>query len=465
MSIIDWSVYIVYFIGLAVMIAITKRAKTMEDYAVGSRQIPGGIIFASLSATFIGPGYTMGLANNAAEKGYIWFIIFCAFSLQTILVGLFVAPRLRQYDKAYTLGNIMGYHYGKAVQFISGVITVILCTGVVGTITKASGDIISGFTGLPFIWAVVISASVVLLYSTVGGIKTVVMTDVLQFILLSICVPLILIMMFAKHGITEMIHTIPVTAKTLSGHFSPLALFSLFLAFFFGECLLPPYTNRALMANDKKSAKIGFLLTGGFSVSWFFICTSIGIFSMGVLPEGTENYYIGAIQTFLPAGLLGLVIASMISIIMSSQDSFLNAASVSFSGDVLTLFSPKFKEGKQALLYSRILNVIIGFFAVIFATKIPSIVEALLLCYTLWAPTIVFPLLIAVIKKDVHPIAGFGAIICGGMATGLWEWGLNSPYEIPSLIVGIIFNQFAYWSLHIIFRNRKLTGLFEPIHH
>ncbi|MFC1606845.1 sodium:solute symporter family protein [Candidatus Latescibacterota bacterium] len=463
MSILDWTVIVAYFIGLAIMVVLTRRAKTMEDYAVGSRQIPGSIIFATLSASFLGPGYVMGLANKAADKGYIWFCIFLAFSLQTILVGIFVAPKLRHFDKAYSLGSVMGYRYGKAVQLLSGILSVVLCAGVVGAISKASGDIISGFTGLPFIWAVIISIIVVLLYSTIGGIKTVIMTDVLQFILLSVCVPLILIIMLARHGITDTMSLIPDTTKTLTGHFPPITLFSLFLSFFLGEALLPPYASRALMAKRKSDAKMGFLLSGCFSIAWFFVCASIGILALGILPPGTENYYLGAMQTYLPIGVLGLAVAAMISIIMSSQDSFLNAASIAFSSDIAGVFSLKFVQGKKALGYSRMLNILIGIIAVAFATKVPSIIDALLYCYTLWAPTIVLPLVIALLRKQVQPYAAFSAIILGGVATGVWEWGLNNPYDIPSLLVGVLANQVAFWSVSSLVKDIPKKGWFAPL--
>ncbi|MBK9317794.1 MAG: hypothetical protein IPM91_02410 [Bacteroidetes bacterium] len=120
-----------------------KRAKSIEDFAVGSRQIPSSIVFASLAANAIGPGYSMGLANKAAADGYIWFVIFLAFSLQTLLVGYFVAPRLRAFSNAYTIGDIMGYRYGKLVKYISGLLSILLCAGFVGAIANASGNIIN----------------------------------------------------------------------------------------------------------------------------------------------------------------------------------------------------------------------------------------------------------------------------------------------------------------------------------
>jgi hypothetical protein len=67
-----------------------------------------------------------------------------------------------------------------------------------------------------------------------------------------------------------------------------------------------------------------------------------------------------------------------------------------------------------------------------------------------------------VVKKDVKPISGFLAILFGGIATSIWEWGLN-PNEIPSLLIGIIFNQLAFWGSELIFRNPIKNHLFQPI--
>lgn len=453
---------IVYFIGLVGIVLFTRKARSMEDFAVGSRQIPGGIIFATLSATFIGPGYSMGLANKAGYNGYIWLLIFLAFSLQTLLVGYFVAPRLRQFQNAYTLGDVMGYRYGKLVKIISGILSVALSAGFVGVIAKAAGDIISSITGLPFLWAVILSTVIVIIYSTFGGIKTVIITDVLQFIILAISVPLILIFMGFDVGFSELISKIPNNINSLSGHFPAIVLFGLFLSFLLGETLIPPYANRALMAKDHKQAKKGFLMTGFFSIAWFFVCATIGILGSVLFPDA-DNIYLTAMNTFLPVGLLGLAIAALMSIVMSSQDSILNAASVSFNNDILAVFSDKYKDDQKALRTSRLLNLLIGIVATIFAINVPGIVEALLYCYTLWAPTIVLPLIIATLKKDAKPIAGLAAIITGGLVTGIWEWGLGNPYQIPSLLVGVLANQVAFWLVQSFSDGSIKHNLFIPI--
>jgi SSS family solute:Na+ symporter len=459
MNWIDIIVLVLYFIGLIFLAYKIKKAKTFDDFSLGSREIPTSLIFASLSATIIGPGYSMGLANKAAENGYIWLVVFLAFTLQTILVGSLIAPKMRKFKNAYTLGDIMGRRYGKAVQLISGILSVLLCAGFVGAIAKASGDIVSEFTGTPFIWSVVLSTVVVIIYSTYGGLKTVILTDTIQFIILAIGFPLTLVLIDYQVGLEVIFKDTPDNFLNLKDHFPPLALFSLFLSFFLGETLIPPYANRALVSKSSKATKKGFIAAGIFSGFWFFICATIGIIGITVFPN-SENAFLAVIQDFLPIGVLGLVIASLVSIIMSSQDSLLNAASVSLQRDVIRILQ---RKQLNPLKTTKFLNIVIGVLAIVFALKATSIIDALLMCYTLWAPTIVLPLVIAVLYPKAKPTAGLVSIILGGLATIIWEWLLSVPYQIPSMLIGIIINQFSFWIVQFTFNKPVSHRLLTPV--
>ncbi len=462
MQSIDYIVIAVYFLGLLAIILMIQRAKTIEDFAVGSRQIPSSIVFASLAANAIGPGYSMGLANKAATNGYVWFLIFLAFSIQTLLVGYFVAPRLRSFSKAYTIGDIMGYRYGKLVKYISSVLTILLCIGFVGAIANASGNIINTVFGIPFIWGVIITTIAVITYTTYGGIKVDIITDVIHFIIMAIAIPSILIFMGAEKGFDNLLQQIPDKISTSSGGLSSMAIFGLVLSFFLGETLIPSYTNRALAAKNEQHAKSGFLKAGLFTICWFFICASIGILSASQFPE-SKNVFLSALKEYLPIGVYGLVVAVLVNIVMKSQDSLLNAASVALNNDILGNYKKRKTDTSNALFVTRIFNVLIGAIAVVFAVNVPSVIDALLVCYTLWAPTIVLPLIIGVLKRNVKPISGLLAILAGAIATAIWEWGLKNPSGIPSLLIGTTANQLVFWASELIFVKEINSSLLQPI--
>ncbi len=462
MQTLDYIVIGLYFIGMISIILMIKRAKSVEDFAVGSREIPSSIVFASLAANAIGPGYSMGLANKSAADGYVWFYIFLAFSLQTLIVGYFIAPRLRAFSKAYTIGDIMGYRYGKLVKYISGILSILLCAGFVGAISNASGNIINTVFGIPFLWGVIITTVAVIAYTTYGGIKVDIITDVIHFAIMAIAIPSIIVFMGFEKGFDNLLNQIPEKLNSLGDNFSSIAIFGLALSFFLGETLIPSYTNRALAAKNEKHAKKGFLKAGIFTISWFFICAMIGVLSSGQFLD-SQNIYLSALKEYLPVGIYGLVIAVLVNIVMKSQDSLLNAASVSLNNDILGNYNDGKNETSKALKITRVFNIVIGSIAVIFALNVPSVIEALLICYTLWAPTIVLPLVIGVMKKNVKPISGLLAIFAGGIATAIWEWGLHNPFEISSLLIGVVFNQLAFWASEYLLKdNIEITWL-KPI--
>lgn len=443
MHTLDYVTIGVYLAVLVTVILMVRRARTIEDFAVGSRQVPGSIVFASLAANAIGPGYSMGLANKAAANGYTWFFVFLAFSLQTLLVGQFIAPRLRRFSKAYTIGDIMGYRYGSLVKYITGIISILLCAGFVGAIANAAGNIIHLVFGIPFLTGVIITTIAVVAYTTYGGIKVDIITDVLHFGIMAIAIPLIIVFMGREQGLTEMADRATRLVNTNGTSLGGMLLFGLVLSFFLGETLIPPYTNRALAAKNEQHARSGFIKAGIFTVCWFLVCASIG-FLAAPDTAGSDNVYLAAMKRYLPVGLYGLVVAVMVNIVMKSQDSLLNAASVSLNNDILRIYN-KESRAKNALLITRLSNVIIGVVAVVFALNVPGVIDALLICYTLWAPTVVLPLIIAVVKKNVNPLSGLLSIAAGGIATAIWEWGYHNPASIPSLLVGVIANQFIFW--------------------
>lgn len=460
MSILDWVMVFAYLFVLIGIVVFSRKARTMDDFAVGSRQIPRGIILATLTATYIGPGYAMGLANKSAANGIIWFAIFLAFSLQTILVGMFVAPRLRTYESAYTLADVMGSHYGKLVKFVAGVMSVVLCAGFIGAIANASGEIIQGITGVPFVWGVIISMLIVVCYSAFGGIKTVVLTDVVQFIVLAVSIPMVFVFMLKENGmaaISQGLQQMPTNS------FSGQEIVAFVAAFLLGETLVPPYANRALMSKDSGHAKAGFVSAGAFSIAWFLTCSGIGILGRKYVGEESANVFLDSLHMFLPIGFYGIAIAGMISIIMSSQSSLINAAAVSFSNDVLGTLDVRGVFRRHELGGTRLITIIIGIVAAFFAINVQGVIPALLVCYTLWAPTIVLPLIFAVTVKRVSPYSGIAAILAGGSATGLWEWVLKSPHGIPSILVGIAANIIVFWIVHFITRNYTARGLFQPL--
>ncbi len=441
MKALDFTVFAAYAVGMLFLLLAVRRSRTLRDFAVGSHAIPKAILMASLAATYIGPGYSMGLSDRVAGQGLLWLVVFFAFSAQTILVGLFVAPRMNRFQRAITLGDIMGARYGRLTHLLAGLLSVCLLTGLIGAIGRASGDILGHMTGLDPSICAVSAIALTTAYSLYGGIKADVATDAVQFVILSIAVPCMLVILCFAAG--KSLFTAQIPWNTSS--FGSLPIIGLFASFFLGETLIPPYAARALAAKDPSSARSAFLVGGAFSVLWFTCCAGIGLASRTLEPNASSGVFLRALSDYMPLGLLGLVVAAIAAIIMSSQDSVLNTGGVAFTEDILRTVNPGIDLSRHGLSLSRYACLAMAALGTVFSLAVPSVVEALLYCYTLWAPTVVLPLVLAVFLKRVNPLSGLLAMIAGGSATALWEWGLALGDRFPSVMIGIVANQAAFW--------------------
>ena len=146
---IDWTVVAAYVGVLGLITVKARRTRQLEDFTVASRDMPRAMVFATLAATYIGPAYTLGLAGNAAGRGYVWVLISLMVPLQTVLIGRWVAPKLREFTGCHSVGHVMGEIYGPAARWVTGVLSFLFNAFVVGLIARAFGEVVSVFTGVP----------------------------------------------------------------------------------------------------------------------------------------------------------------------------------------------------------------------------------------------------------------------------------------------------------------------------
>jgi SSS family solute:Na+ symporter len=370
------------------------------------------------------------------------------FSLKEILVAKFIAPRMDTYKSAISVGDMMGMHYGKGAKIVTGVFSLVVCAGILGAQVGAIGYIFDVFLGLDQIYGILIGCGIVIAYSTVGGMRAVVFTDIIQFIVLSVGIPLTLIIGVVKvGGLGTLQAAAPATHFTVPGGYETITAFvSLFLTFLLGETLVPPYVQRLLLSKSSRHTQNGTLWAGLFSIPFFAITGTIGLVALALNPDLNPNHSMPfVIKEVLPVGLRGVVIAGVISIVMSSADSFLNAASVSFTNDVLSPLTKKRLDARGELLAVRLINLLVGVLAVVFAVKIESILDILVYSYNFWSPIVLIPLVAAVIGLKASPKCFFLGGIAGALGVVGWNFLLKGPYDIDGLIVGIAANGLVFF--------------------
>ncbi len=434
-----------YFILMGVLGYMTRRTKNFSEFAVGGRSIPPFMIFASLAATIVGPGFSVGITSKSWTMGFLFYLLTVTFAVQTLLTGLFFAPRLAMERDCNTLGDVMRKRYGRFSHLLTGILSVGLCIGFTAVMGKIGGAILQSITEWPMAVCIVAVTGATALLTFTGGLRATIATEGMQFSMIAIVVPVMLLISAGKSSVS--IAELSAKANELTSvafhGMTTWQLIGIAVSFALGEVLIPPYANRALSAKSVSASKAGFLLAGGFVIIWLAIVASIGIVAHGIIPAETkpDDVFVAVARAVLPAGFFGVLLATIVAIVMSSQESVLNCAAVAFVRDIVGIFvSP---SEKAALLIAKLSTLGIAIIAILAAQFSPSIIDGLLLLYSIWAPTILVALIAGLYIKKTRPLASWLSIL-GGAAVSLgWQFA-KEPAGVPAILVGLVASMILY---------------------
>ncbi|MBL1458891.1 MULTISPECIES: sodium:solute symporter family protein [unclassified Methylophaga] len=441
-------VVIIYlFFVLLIGLWAGRGIKTMQDYALAGKSFGMLVIFATLSASFIGGGFSMGNAEKVFLVGISNIVALWGFSIKEILVARYIAPQMMRYPNAISVGDIMDEHYGKGARLFSGVFSLALCAGILGAQIGAMGYVFNLFLDVDRVWGVLIGCGIVIAYATVGGMRSVVWTDIIQFIVLAFGIPMTLYFGLQHVGGWQaMQNNLPATHFTLPTEpLAVIALLSLFMTFMLGETLVPPYLQRLLIGKSSKDVIRGSLLSGLFSIPFFAITGLIGLVALAMQPSLDANLAMPyVIQQAVPPILQGIVAAAIVSIIMSSADSFLNSASIAFSNDIVRPLRKTPLTAKAELMLARVVTLLVGIASMVFALSIDSVIDILIYAYNFWAPTVLVPLTMAILGCYVSRKRFIAGAVAGIGSAIVWNVVLQQPWQIDALVVGFFANLIAF---------------------
>lgn len=448
---LDFFIIFGYFaLILTVGIWVSKSVKNIEDFSTGSRGYSAAFIFATLSASFIGGGFTTGLAEKVFTMGLVYVIALWGFSAKEILVATIIAPRMTPFKEAMSVGDIMGQLYGNKSKMLTGVASGLVCAGIAGAQFAAFGYVLNVLTGINSFYGIVLGTIIVTIYAALGGMKSVVANDVIHFCVLIVALPVVLILgINYAGGLEHIVESVPIDHVSLFGSLSIFTVLGLFLNFFFGETLVPPYVQRLLIGKNFKETARGTFWSGILSIPFFLLVGIIGLTALTLSPGLDPNLALPyVINTVMPVGLKGLAIAGMMAVVMSSADSFLNAAAISITHDVLKPIKKSHFTPKIELFWSRIVTVIVGTMGAIFALTTKSALDILLVAYNFWTPFILVPLVAGILGVRASANAFWLGCIAGIGSTCLWLVQMGES-SFNGAVVGIAVNLVVFTAVHL----------------
>lgn len=471
MHFIDLSIFILYMLlMLGVGYYFLRHNKNPDDYFVGGRTMGSLHIGLSVVATDVGGGFSIGLGGLGFAMG-----LSGSWMLFTGLIGAWISaalliPRvakLMSKEKLYTFPQIFGTFYSKKVALVAGIISAI------GYIGFTSSQILAGaklaaasFVGLNMNMALIIMGAIAVLYTVMGGLKAVIYTDTIQWIILMsglifIGIPLGYSAIGGMEGLRENVHPEMMSLTNVSWQQLVNWGITIIPIWFVGMTLY----QRIYATKGKKEAQRAWYIAGVFEWPLMaFMGVTLGLFSRVALDEGMfasigyatfdsidpEMGLPLLLRTILPVGLMGLMMSAYFSAIMSTADSCLMAASGNMLTDILSKIFPIKDDHKKQLRLSQILTLVIGVLALLLALKMENVLDLMLYSYAFMVSGLFIPLLGAMFGKLKNKLAAIWAMFVGGTTTlVLTEMNVDLPLGLDPNIFGIsasliIFLLFTY---------------------
>ena len=492
---IELSMLAVY-LGVLLWIGIrsARQVKSSGDYTLAGRNVPWVIVLATTAATMIGGGASVGMVSRVCEIGIAAAVVTCAWHLQLIFTGLFVAPKLRGLN-LITVGDYFHLKFGPLARELAVVNCVIFLVGALAAQMAAIGTVTNTILGVPYGLALLIGATVTVFYSTVGGIRAVVSTDVLQFVILVIGIGVASAILMSQHGGFDAMRSQASEGHfQITSHWSATKLFSLFFAFLLGETFVPVYTVRCFIAKDKQHAKWGVAGSGIFLLLFLPIATFILGTSARINPEvqaAIENekqqLLVAAADTGQPITeevaqrqayqvafptlvrvtfhpvFAGVMIAAIIAAVMSSADSCLSCLATVVMEDSYRRHVNPAATDHQLLRVAQATTLILGAAGAVCAWFFSNVADILIFVYDFWAPTMVLPFIVAVFwyhESRVYSVVA--SMIVGTVATTVWRFGIGSTGDVGPALFGFGAALLAFIVTFPLTSRLPLGQLFRP---
>ncbi len=189
-QLILWIIVIGYVLFVFIKgVVKVRQVGSTDDFLVAGRNVGWFLLFATMGATVIGGGYSIGAIGKTYEWGILMLLVSTGGYFHFIFSGLVVAPQFRKAE-LYTVAGFFGYRFGERPRFVMLILSLLFSVFIIAAQMAAFGTVLTAI--MPqysnsvevLRWSIIIGGSMVVIYSTAGGLLAVIQTDVYQFIIL-----------------------------------------------------------------------------------------------------------------------------------------------------------------------------------------------------------------------------------------------------------------------------------------
>ncbi len=447
-------VILVFFVGLY----FYRKNKSTDDYYVAGRSVNSWHIGLSVVATDVGGGFSIGLGGLGFTMGLSGSWLLFTGLIGAWMAAVFLIPKvfaIPGMQRFTTLPEIYEFFYDKRVAIVAAVITTVGYLGFTSSQIIAGAKLASGtFPELNLNHAVLLMGGVAVGYTILGGLKAVIYTDTVQWLILMAG------LMFG--GVPFAYQAVggwPEISRLLEPEMISLTNVSWSQLLNWGVTIIPVWFvgmtlyQRIYASRGQKEAQKAWYIAGLFE--WpimAFLGVILGLlakvaFMQGIFlevgfgPTNAIDPELGLpvlLRTILPHGLMGLVLAAYFSAVMSTADSCLMACSGSFLADLLRMKSADGELDKRFLRYSQVSTLVLGVLALAIALLLENVLNAMLFSYAFMVSGLFVPIVGAFYWKRSSTLGALAAMITGGTITTFLTVLEINPFGLDPNVFGIL---------------------------
>jgi len=393
---LDWGVVAAYVAVLGVIWWRGRHAsRTADDYLVAGRSVTLPAFVATLVATWYGGilavgeyGWRYGLAN--------WLVFGVPYYVGAALFALLFAKRARE-SALTTLPDLLERHYGRGPA-LAGSLLVFVQTAPAAYVLML-GTLFAVMTGASLNTCVIAAAVLSVFYVDKGGLRSVVVADQLQFVLMFGGFAVLLAFLFAQHGGPAfVIGRVPDTHLTWHGGQSAGAIL-VWYVIALGTLVEPAFWQRCFAARDPRTARTGVLVSIGFWALFDLMTMTAALCSRALLPDLADPVmaFPELARRTLPPLALGIFFVGMIATVMSTIDSYAFLAGTTLARDIVW----RVKQGDPSRLptWSRYGLWVATAFATVLALSRRSVIDLWKDLGSIVTPALLVPVLLAMLGR------------------------------------------------------------------
>ena len=355
LTVLDYFIFFCVLLLTLISVFIGQKNKTSHDFLdhlLMGRRLTLPLFVATLVATWYGGIF--GVAEIAFNEGLYNFLTQGIFWYGSYLVFAFlILPKINQ-QKHATLANLINSEIGETAGKWASIVNImnLLPLAYIVSLGKFLNLVfqVHESTGM------MIGTAIVLSYSLIGGFRSVVFSDIIQFFVMVTSVVLFLIFSLSQLGL-EALNTLPEHYFSFSGKTNSLSETLMWGFIAFGTLVDPNFYQRSYSAKSPSIAQKGILIS---ILVWVVFDISLTLGAMFAASAGSSDYFAFSLST-LPVGLKGFFLAGILATILSTLDSYFFLAGATLSHDYLN--KKNIKAQRKSILIIASISLVLALFS------------------------------------------------------------------------------------------------------